>query len=111
MVCARPVSPLGLARTGWEWGRRRRLRRLGERRVVTLCADLREWYFVFITEGAACATLQGSSVLCATEWGLVSALSPERLCLVLVHVLLHVLKAWALLVVSLVHVRVASVCV
>jgi hypothetical protein len=33
------------------------------------------WYVVFITEGAAYATLQVSSVLCATEWGCVSALS------------------------------------
>ena len=69
--------PSGLARTGWEWGRRRRLRRLGARRVVTLCLDLREWYVVFITEGAACATFQVSSVLCPTEWGCVSALSPD----------------------------------
>ncbi len=45
--------------------------------MVTLCADLREWYVVFITEGAACATLQVSSVLCPTEWGCVSALSPD----------------------------------
>jgi len=32
---------------------------------------------VFITEGAACATLQVSSVLCPTERGCVSALNPD----------------------------------
>jgi hypothetical protein len=67
----------GLARTGWEWGRRRQLRRLGARRVVSLCPDLREWYVMFITEGDACPTLQVSSVLCPTEWGCVSALNPD----------------------------------
>lgn len=47
---------------------------------------LREWYVVFITEaeGAACATLQVSLALYYVQ----------LVCLVLVHVLLHVLKAW-----------------
>src|SRR6266851_9117083 len=67
--------PPGLARTAWEW--RRRLRRLGARRVVTLCPDLRVVCVVFITEGGACATSQVSTVLCPTEWGCVSALSPD----------------------------------
>jgi hypothetical protein len=67
----------GLARTGWEWGRQRQMRRLGARRVVSLCLDLREWHVVFIIEGAACATLEDSSVLCPTEWGCVSALNPD----------------------------------
>ncbi len=62
--------------------------------VVSLCPDLREWYVVFITEGAACATLQVSSVLCRTvglRLGAQSILVPPRH---LVHVLLlHVSKA------------------
>jgi hypothetical protein len=47
--------------------------------VVTLYLDLRAWYVVFITGGAACATLQVSSVLGRIEWGCVSALSPDFL--------------------------------
>ena len=40
--------PLGLARTAWEWGRRWRPRRLGKRRVVTLCPNLRERYVALL---------------------------------------------------------------
>jgi hypothetical protein len=50
---------LAAARTAWEWGRQPRLGRLGARRVVvTLCPDLREWYVMSVTEGAACASLK-----------------------------------------------------
>jgi hypothetical protein len=58
-----------------------------------LCPDLREWYVVFITEGAACATLQITSVLCPTV-GLRLGAQSRLVCLV--HVLLHVLKLEAL---------------
>jgi hypothetical protein len=63
--------------------------------MVSLCPDLRELYVVFITEGAACATLQVMSNRVRLRLGAQSRL----LSLVLVHVLLHVLKkAWAPLV-------------